>query len=89
MFIYLFFISMLVYILKYKHFLIMLLSLESMVLSFYMLLFVYFIQGLSDYFISMLYLSMSVCEGALGLSLLVLLIRMYGNDMILMFDNLW
>nr|AOY39574.1 NADH dehydrogenase subunit 4L [Scolytinae sp. BMNH 1043133] len=88
-FIYLFLVSLLVFILEYKHFLIMLLSLESMVLSFYMLMFIYFTQGLSDYFISMFYLSMSVCEGALGLSLLVLVIRMYGNDMIMMFDNLW
>nr|AOY39717.1 NADH dehydrogenase subunit 4L [Scolytinae sp. BMNH 1043001] len=89
MFMYLFVVSVFVFLLKYKHFLVMLLSLESMVLGIYMMLFIYFIQGMSDYFISLFYLSMSVCEGALGLSLLVLIIRVYGEDMVFLFDNLW
>nr|AOY39743.1 NADH dehydrogenase subunit 4L [Scolytinae sp. BMNH 1043123] len=86
---YLFIVSLMIFILKYKHFLIMLLSLESMVLSIFLMFFIYFIQGEFNYFISMLYLSMSVCEGALGLSLLVLIIRSYGSDSLFMFDNLW
>nr|AOY39626.1 NADH dehydrogenase subunit 4L [Scolytinae sp. BMNH 1039896] len=78
-----------IFIVKYNHFLLMLLSLEVVVLGIYTLMFLYFYQGISDYFISMFYLSLSVCEGALGLSLLVLAIRVYGNDMIMLFDNLW
>nr|AML26200.1 NADH dehydrogenase subunit 4L [Scolytinae sp. BMNH 1274292] len=78
-----------VFIFKYKHFLVMLLSLEIMVLSLYILLFIYLSFSYSDYFVSMFYLSLSVCEGALGLSLLVLMIRTHGSDMIMLFDNLW
>nr|YP_009441925.1 NADH dehydrogenase subunit 4L [Dryocoetes autographus]AOY40133.1 NADH dehydrogenase subunit 4L [Dryocoetes autographus] len=85
----LFFSGMVVYVLKYKHFLLMLLSLEVMVLSIYMMMFFYFFQFQSEEFINMIYLAMSVCEGALGLTLLVVLIRTHGMDMILMFDNLW
>nr|QZL38957.1 NADH dehydrogenase subunit 4L [Lixus subtilis] len=85
----LFFSSLFVYILKYKHLLLMLLSLESIVLSLYLLMIFYFSQFFFECFMSMFFLSMSVCESALGLSLLVLLIRTHGSDMILMFDNLW
>nr|QXJ41888.1 NADH dehydrogenase subunit 4L [Pissodes strobi] len=85
----LFFSSLYIYVSKYKHLLLMLLSLESIVLSLYMLLFMYFSQFIFEFFMSMFFLSMSVCESALGLSLLVLLIRTHGSDMILIFDNLW
>nr|AEP27531.1 NADH dehydrogenase subunit 4L [Larinus turbinatus] len=85
----LFFSSLFVYILKYKHLLLMLLSLESVVLSLYLLMIFYFSQFFFEYFMAMFFLSMSVCESALGLALLVLMIRTHGSDMILMFDNLW
>nr|YP_009441886.1 NADH dehydrogenase subunit 4L [Xylosandrus crassiusculus]AOY40081.1 NADH dehydrogenase subunit 4L [Xylosandrus crassiusculus] len=77
------------YILSNKHFLLMLISLEAMVLSIYMLMFLYFVQFSSESFINMIYLSLSVCEGALGLTLLVILIRTHGVDMVMVFDNLW
>nr|YP_010411504.1 NADH dehydrogenase subunit 4L [Pissodes yunnanensis]URP30505.1 NADH dehydrogenase subunit 4L [Pissodes yunnanensis] len=85
----LFFSSLYIYVSKYKHLLLMLLSLESVVLSLFLLLFMYSSQFFFEFFISMFFLSMSVCESALGLSLLVLMIRTHGSDMILMFDNLW
>nr|ARH53801.1 NADH dehydrogenase subunit 4L [Curculio elephas] len=85
----LFYSSLYIYVSKYKHFLLMLLSLESIVLSMYMLIFIYFVQFFYEYFLLMLFLTMSVCESALGLSLLVLIVRIHGGDMILMFDNLW
>nr|AML26110.1 NADH dehydrogenase subunit 4L [Curculionidae sp. BMNH 1274272] len=81
--------SLYIYVSKYKHFLLMLLSLESVVLALYMMLFIYFSQFFYEYFLSMIFLTISVCEGALGLSLLVLLIRTHGSDMVMMFDNLW
>nr|AML26155.1 NADH dehydrogenase subunit 4L [Scolytinae sp. BMNH 1274282] len=81
--------SLFVFIYNNKHFLIMLLSMEVMVLSLYFLLYMYLSYGHSDYFISMFYLSLSVCEGALGLALLVLMIRTHGSDMIMLVDNLW
>nr|AML25766.1 NADH dehydrogenase subunit 4L [Scolytinae sp. BMNH 1274287] len=88
-FVVLFFSGLISYILSNKHFLLMLISLESMVLSIYMLMFFYFIQFGSESFVNMIYLSLSVCEGALGLTLLVVLIRTHGMDMVSVFDNLW
>nr|AML26219.1 NADH dehydrogenase subunit 4L [Scolytinae sp. BMNH 1274299] len=77
------------YVLSNKHFLLMLISLELLVLSIYTSMFTYFFHYFSESFTNMIYLSMSVCEGALGLSLLVILIRTHGMDMVLIFDNLW
>nr|AML26174.1 NADH dehydrogenase subunit 4L [Scolytinae sp. BMNH 1274290] len=88
-FIIIFFSGLISYIMSKKHFLLMLISLEVMVLSIYMLMFLYFAQFGAEMFINMIYLSMSVCEGALGLTLLVVLIRTHGMDMISVFDNLW
>nr|YP_010269882.1 NADH dehydrogenase subunit 4L [Polygraphus poligraphus]QXG82900.1 NADH dehydrogenase subunit 4L [Polygraphus poligraphus]UJX85657.1 NADH dehydrogenase subunit 4L [Polygraphus poligraphus] len=85
----LFFSGLFVYVSSYRHFLLMLLSLEFMVLSVYMLMFMYFIQFYSEYFVALIYLSFSVCEGALGLSLLVYMIRSYGSDYLFLLDNLW
>nr|YP_010230557.1 NADH dehydrogenase subunit 4L [Euwallacea fornicatus]QSV10223.1 NADH dehydrogenase subunit 4L [Euwallacea fornicatus]UZT26969.1 NADH dehydrogenase subunit 4L [Euwallacea fornicatus] len=77
------------YVLSNKHFLLMLISLEVMVLSMYMILFFYFIQFNFESFVNMIYLTLSVSEGALGLSILVNLIRTHGMDMVLVFDSLW
>nr|YP_010925334.1 NADH dehydrogenase subunit 4L [Hylurgus ligniperda]WGL40353.1 NADH dehydrogenase subunit 4L [Hylurgus ligniperda]WKD83327.1 NADH dehydrogenase subunit 4L [Hylurgus ligniperda] len=85
----LFMSSVLVYILKYKHFLLMLISLEAMVVSLYVLLFFYCSQFNYEYFISMFFLTFSICESSLGLSLLVLLIRTYGLDMVMVYNSLW
>nr|AMW67978.1 NADH dehydrogenase subunit 4L [Balmes birmanus] len=68
------------YSLKRKHLLSTLLSLEFIVLSlFYMLVF-YLMNYNYEYFFSMIFLTFSVCEGALGLSILVSMIRTHGND---------
>nr|YP_009441834.1 NADH dehydrogenase subunit 4L [Xylosandrus germanus]AOY39587.1 NADH dehydrogenase subunit 4L [Xylosandrus germanus] len=88
-FVILFFCGLVSYILSNKHFLLMLVSLEVMVLSVYMTMFFYFVQFSSESLLSMIYLSMSVCEGALGLALLVILIRTHGMDMVMVFDSLW
>jgi NADH-ubiquinone oxidoreductase chain 4L len=84
-----FFSSLFIYVSKYKHLLLILLSLESMVLSLYILLFFYLSHYFFDYFITIIFLTISVCEGALGLSILVLIIRTHGSDFIIIFDNLW
>nr|ARH54802.1 NADH dehydrogenase subunit 4L [Trigonopterus sp. AH-2016] len=85
----LFFAGMFVYISKYKHFLLMLVSLELMVLSLYFLMMVYFCNFCYEYFMCVYFLTLSVCESALGLSLLVLIIRSYGSDLLMVFDSLW
>nr|QZZ23941.1 NADH dehydrogenase subunit 4L [Notacanthurus sp. 'maculosus'] len=74
------FSGVVVFISKRKHLLATLLSLEFIVLSIYSLLFVYLISmGLEMYF-TMVFLTFAVCEGALGLSILVSMIRTHGND---------
>nr|AYN50419.1 NADH dehydrogenase subunit 4L [Nanophyes sp. CG271] len=74
---------------KRKHLLLMLLSLEMMVVSLYFNMFLLFSMLTFEYFFSMIFLTMSVCEGALSLSLLVLMIRTYGNDYLTSFSLLW
>nr|UZT27021.1 NADH dehydrogenase subunit 4L [Xyloterini sp.] len=85
----LFFSGLYIFIMKFKHFLLLLMGLEIMMLSIYMMMFIYFIQFCGEFYFSMVYLTMSVCEGALGLSLLVLMIRSWSNDKLLLMDNLW
>nr|YP_009171509.1 NADH dehydrogenase subunit 4L [Camptonotus carolinensis]AJW76339.1 NADH dehydrogenase subunit 4L [Camptonotus carolinensis] len=65
---------------KRKHLLAMLLSLEFMVLISFMLLFFLLNTFSCELFFSMVFLVFSVCEGALGLSILVSMIRTHGND---------
>nr|QWB85905.1 NADH dehydrogenase subunit 4L [Aegosoma pallidum] len=84
-----FFSGLVVFSSSRKHLLLMLLSLEYVVLSLYLNMF-FFLSSLNyNYFFSMIFITMSVCEGALGLSVLVSMIRSYGNDYILSFSSLW
>nr|YP_010759138.1 NADH dehydrogenase subunit 4L [Myladina unguiculina]WEX49728.1 NADH dehydrogenase subunit 4L [Myladina unguiculina] len=84
-----FFSGMYVFSMKRKHLLLMLLSLEFIVLSVYMMLFIYLSFIGDEFFFSMIFLTFSVCEGALGLSILVSLIRTHGNDYFQSFNLLW
>nr|WFP43301.1 NADH dehydrogenase subunit 4L [Chloracris brunneri] len=63
-----------------SHLLAMLLSLEFMVLSMFLMLFVLLNLFENEIYFLMVFLSFCVCEGALGLSVMVLLIRTHGND---------
>nr|QLY90275.1 NADH dehydrogenase subunit 4L [Pherbellia dubia] len=63
-----------------KHLLSMLLSLEYIVLMMFLLLFIYLSFYNNECYFSMMFLTFSVCEGALGLSILVSMIRTHGND---------
>nr|YP_009502940.1 NADH dehydrogenase subunit 4L [Isoperla eximia]YP_009503506.1 NADH dehydrogenase subunit 4L [Isoperla bilineata]AXB38852.1 NADH dehydrogenase subunit 4L [Isoperla bilineata]AXG21543.1 NADH dehydrogenase subunit 4L [Isoperla eximia]QNV11621.1 NADH dehydrogenase subunit 4L [Isoperla grammatica] len=65
---------------KRKHLLLTLLSLEFIVLSLFLILFMYLNSLNYELFFSMVFLTFSVCEGALGLSILVSMIRTHGND---------
>nr|YP_010414554.1 NADH dehydrogenase subunit 4L [Austrogymnocnemia maculata]URT60720.1 NADH dehydrogenase subunit 4L [Austrogymnocnemia maculata] len=68
------------YVLKRKHLLSMLLSLEFIVLSLFFLLIMSLMYFNFEFFFSMVFLTFSVCEGALGLSILVSMTRTHGND---------
>nr|YP_003856691.1 NADH dehydrogenase subunit 4L [Mekongiana xiangchengensis]ADK77632.1 NADH dehydrogenase subunit 4L [Mekongiana xiangchengensis] len=65
---------------KRKHLLVVLLSLEYIVLSLFMMIIVYLFSYDYDYYFPLIFLVFSVCEGALGLSILVSMVRSYGND---------
>nr|YP_009995294.1 NADH dehydrogenase subunit 4L [Gymnochthebius lividus]QNP09697.1 NADH dehydrogenase subunit 4L [Gymnochthebius lividus] len=84
-----FYIGLLVFCLKRKHLLLMLLSLEFIILSLYFYIFSYLSYFNNEYYFSMIFITMSVCEGALGLSLLVSMIRTHGNDYFQNFNILW
>nr|AID67398.1 NADH dehydrogenase subunit 4L [Biston panterinaria] len=75
-----FIIGNLIFVSKYKHLLIVLLSLEFMVLSIYFFFLNYLLFFNYEIYMLMVFLVFSVCEGALGLSILVSLIRTHGND---------
>lgn len=79
-FIIIYLIGNIIFIRKYKHLLIVLLRLEFIVLRifFFLILFLSFIEY--DIYMLIRFLVFSVCEGVLGLSILVLIIRTYGND---------
>nr|WHM51767.1 NADH dehydrogenase subunit 4L [Rugitermes flavicinctus] len=63
-----------------KHLLITLLSLEFIVLVLFVIICFYLsLFNYESYFL-MLFLVFSVCEGSLGLSILVSMIRGFGND---------
>jgi NADH-ubiquinone oxidoreductase chain 4L len=77
---YLFFLGIISFVLMRKHLLSTLLSLEFIVLSlFFILLFFLNSQNFEIYFI-IFFLVFRVCEGALGISLIVSIIRTHGND---------
>nr|UGN61728.1 NADH dehydrogenase subunit 4L [Cryptocercus tazigouensis] len=63
-----------------KHLLITLLSLEFMVLILFFILYYYLIFFNYELYFVIIFLTFSVCEGALGLSVLVSMVRGYGND---------
>nr|YP_010621015.1 NADH dehydrogenase subunit 4L [Periplaneta japonica]WAX39398.1 NADH dehydrogenase subunit 4L [Periplaneta japonica] len=64
----------------HKHLLIVLLSLEFIVLILFLMLYIYLNGFNYELFFSMVFLTFSVCEGVLGLSILVSMIRSFGND---------
>nr|YP_009185914.1 NADH dehydrogenase subunit 4L [Oxypoda acuminata]ALO70814.1 NADH dehydrogenase subunit 4L [Oxypoda acuminata] len=86
---FMYFSGLLVFCMKRKHLLLMLLSLEFIILSLYFNLFIYLSDFNFEFYFSMIFLTMSVCEGALGLSILVSLIRTHGNDYFQTFSMLW
>lgn len=75
-----FFIGNLIFVSKHKHLLIVLLRLEYIVLRIFFLFLIYLITIEYDLYILIVFLVFSVCEGALGLSILVSIIRTHGND---------
>nr|YP_009106925.1 NADH dehydrogenase subunit 4L [Hamadryas epinome]AIT96662.1 NADH dehydrogenase subunit 4L [Hamadryas epinome] len=75
-----YFVGNMIFVSKHKHLLIVLLSLEFIVLSIFFFMMIYLMMIMYNMYMLMVFLVFSVCEGALGLSILVSMIRTHGND---------
>nr|YP_010700072.1 NADH dehydrogenase subunit 4L [Setora sinensis]WCH63218.1 NADH dehydrogenase subunit 4L [Setora sinensis] len=75
-----FFIGNMIFVSKHKHLMIILLSLEFIVLSIFFFFLMYLSYNNYDMYMLMIFLVFTVCEGALGLSILVSMIRTHGHD---------
>nr|BDL61436.1 NADH dehydrogenase subunit 4l [Ilyoplax pusilla] len=64
----------------HKHFLNSLLSLEFMMLGIFWLISLQMAVVGSEVYLGLFFLTLVVCEGALGLTLLILIVRSHGND---------
>lgn len=78
--IFIFVIGNLIFVSKHKHLLIILLSLEFIVLRIFLFILLTLRYINYNIYILMVFLVFAVCEGALGLSILVSIIRTHGND---------
>nr|QKY63919.1 NADH dehydrogenase subunit 4L [Triatoma vitticeps] len=63
-----------------KHLLLTLLSLEFLVLALYFLFYLFLSMFHLSYYFILVFLTFAVCEGAMGLGVLVSMIRCHGND---------
>lgn len=77
---FLFFRGAIVFVSNRKHLLSTLLRLEFIVLSLFLFIFIYLNLYNYEGFFRIIFLTFRVCEGALGLSILVSIIRTHGND---------
>nr|YP_009531287.1 NADH dehydrogenase subunit 4L [Idiocerus laurifoliae]AXY64099.1 NADH dehydrogenase subunit 4L [Idiocerus laurifoliae] len=78
--IYLFMFSLFSLILIRKHILLCLLSLEFIILSLLYTILIYCLMFKYSIYLYLMFMTFYVCEGVLGLSVLVCLIRSQGND---------
>nr|YP_010586351.1 NADH dehydrogenase subunit 4L [Limnocentropus hysbald]UZZ44126.1 NADH dehydrogenase subunit 4L [Limnocentropus hysbald] len=83
-----FFMGNIIFSSNRKHLLIILLSLEFIMLNIFLFLFMYLMMLMNNYYFLMLFLVISVCEGVLGVSILVYMTRIYGNDYFQVFNLL-
>nr|YP_009442042.1 NADH dehydrogenase subunit 4L [Maiestas dorsalis]APO09337.1 NADH dehydrogenase subunit 4L [Maiestas dorsalis] len=81
-FTYMYMMSLLSLMIIRKHIFLCLLSLEFVVISLLMMIMFYSFMYLSEYYLVVIMMVFFVCEGVLGLSVLVSMIRCYSNDYI-------
>lgn len=77
---YLVFLGVISFILIRKHLLSTLLRLEFIILSLFFMLLIFLNLHNYEIYFGMFFLVFRVCEGALGISLIVSIIRTHGND---------
>nr|WRQ18182.1 NADH dehydrogenase subunit 4L [Igerna tenuicaula] len=78
--IYLFITGLFCFIFIRNHILLCLMSLEFIVLYLLYMIFLYCLMYDYSFYFYVLFMTFFVCEGALGLSVLVSMIRTHGND---------
>lgn len=72
--------GIIVFLSNSKHLLIILLRLEFIVLRLFIYIFVYLNTYIIEIYFTIIFLTFRVCEGVLGLSILVSIIRTHGNN---------
>ena len=77
---YLFLIGIFTFVINRKHLLSTLLCLEFIVLSLFLIIILYLNFFNYELYFRLFFLVFRVCEGALGVSILVSIIRTHGND---------
>nr|UFK32238.1 NADH dehydrogenase subunit 4L [Aguriahana digitata] len=78
--VYMFFMGLICLILIRKHILLCLISLEFVVLSLLLVILLYCLTFDYIFYLYLIMMTFYVCEGVLGLSILVYMIRCHGND---------
>lgn len=74
---------------QHKHLLVTLLSLEYIILCIFILLMLRRAQEIIEGYISLIFLVFAVSDGAVGLSILVVLARRHGRDYFKSFNLVW
>lgn len=87
--IYIFLIGILGFTLNRKHLLTTLLSMEFVILVLFLFIYICFLRFDYELYFVLIFFTISVCESAIGLSLIVALIRSYGNDYFNSLNVLW
>nr|UGK73291.1 NADH dehydrogenase subunit 4L [Paradorydium reflexanum] len=88
LYIYMFVFSFMSIMIIRKHIFLCLISLEFIVISLLMYISYYLMFFDGEFYLMILFMVMFVCEGVLGLSVLVSMIRYFGNDNINSF-SMW
>nr|YP_009400304.1 NADH dehydrogenase subunit 4L [Meitanaphis elongallis]YP_009773273.1 NADH dehydrogenase subunit 4L [Meitanaphis microgallis]ARW70359.1 NADH dehydrogenase subunit 4L [Meitanaphis elongallis]QIZ12431.1 NADH dehydrogenase subunit 4L [Meitanaphis microgallis] len=74
------FSSVLFYIFNFNHLLMMLLGLEYMLLILSLMFLMNFMIFMKQYILLLIFLIFCISESVLGLTILIMMVRMYGND---------
>nr|WRY72496.1 NADH dehydrogenase subunit 4L [Yangida basnetti] len=77
---YMFFMGVFCLILVRKHILLCLISLEFIVLSLLLIILMFCLQFDYSFYFYLVMMTFFVCEGVMGLSVIVYMIRCHGND---------
>nr|YP_011010273.1 NADH dehydrogenase subunit 4L [Ventidius distanti]WPW46875.1 NADH dehydrogenase subunit 4L [Ventidius distanti]WPW46888.1 NADH dehydrogenase subunit 4L [Ventidius distanti] len=85
---YMYFCGMIILCSIRKHLLLTLLSLEYLIMITFFAFFLFLLNYSFEYYFIIFFLTFSVCEGVLGLSVLVSMIRCHGNDNLMNMSSL-